>query len=226
VHLRAGIQKEGAGYVVSPNNLPEHLKLHFAGKHNNRISFDSPTPAGFRYMGRNHHFVEQLCQFMLSLAFEPRADYEPVARASVIQTERVERKTTLVQFRVRNIIKEVSSSREVISEEMYLWGYSGSGSGGHTLPYSEAKALLQEAVSKATLPLPMQQHTFQLETEIFKARTEDFKQVAEERALKLVEAHGRFKELVGGKRYEAVYPVLPPDIMGVYVLMPVPKALF
>ena len=50
--------------------------------------------------------------------------------------------------------------------------------------------------------------------------------MAEDRANHLVEAHGRFKELVGGRRYEAVKPVLPPDVMGVYILIPKPKALF
>jgi hypothetical protein len=52
-----------------------------------------------------------------------------------------------------------------------------------------------------------------------------FMELAGERAEKLVEAHGRFKELIGGRRYEKATPVLPPDVMGVYVLIPQPKAL-
>jgi len=39
----------------------------------------------------------------------------------------------------------------------------------------------------------------------------------------LVEAHGRFKTLVGGRRFEAMHPVLPPDVMGVYILVPRPQ---
>ena len=33
------------------------------------------------------------------------------------------------------------------------------------------------------------------------------------------------KELVGGRRFEKATPVLPPDVMGVYILMPKPKSL-
>ena len=49
--------------------------------------------------------------------------------------------------------------------------------------------------------------------------------LTEQRAEKLVEAHGRFKSLVGGSNYKAMYPVLPPDVMGIYVLVPKPKSL-
>ena len=49
--------------------------------------------------------------------------------------------------------------------------------------------------------------------------------LSEKRAENLVKAHGRFQDLVGGRSFEAVHPVLPPDVMGIYVLMPKPKAL-
>jgi hypothetical protein len=52
-----------------------------------------------------------------------------------------------------------------------------------------------------------------------------FIELANKRADNLVEAHGRFKDLIGGRRYEKATPVLPPDVMGVYILMPKPKAL-
>ena len=226
VHLGGSVERDISGYQVNITNLPEHLKLHFPTGRPFRISFTSPTPPGYRYIGRNHQFVEQLCQFLLSLAFEQRPGYKRIARAAVIQTNKVERKTTLIQFRVRNIIKEVISSREVISEEMYLWGYSGSGPDATVLRYAEGKKLLLEATSKMNLSQELQRQIFEKETEIFQNKSRDFHQLAEDRAKHLVEAHGRFKELVGGKRYEAVYPILPPDIMGVYILNPVPKDLF
>ena len=50
-------------------------------------------------------------------------------------------------------------------------------------------------------------------------------ELAEERAEELVAAHGRFQSLVGGSNYKAVYPVLPPDVLGIYVLVPKPKSL-
>lgn len=226
VHLGGSFQQDELGYIFSLTNLPDHIKAHFPVGKPVRISFQSPTPASYRYIGRNHLFVEQLCQFILSLAFEPRNEFKKVARASVIQTDKVQIKTTLIQFRVRNVIREEKSNKEVISEEMYLWGYTGSGDTAKELNYEDAKDILLNAASKTQLSLQMQQSIFDNEANIFITKTESFKKVAEARALKLVEAHSRFKDLVGGKRYKAVYPVLPPDIMGVYVLNPIPKELF
>lgn len=222
-HLGGSIEVDKKGYRLDALNLPPHIRSFFPGP--TRISFESPTPPGYRYMGRNHRFVEQLCQFLLSLAFEPKPPYQSVARASVIRTEAVTVKTTLVQFRVRNVIKEVNSSRQVISEEMYFWGYSGSGSNRQTLSYAEAKTLLLEAVSVTQVALPLQEETFRREMQQFELEEQAFHSLAEQRALHLVEAHGRFKDLVGGRRYEAVHPVLPPDVMGVYILLPVPPKL-
>ena len=70
-----------------------------------------------------------------------------------------------------------------------------------------------------------QQQLFKEVSETYTTLKGEVQTLSEERALHLVESHSRFKELVGGRRFEAVHPVLPPDVMGIYVLMPKPKAL-
>jgi superfamily II DNA or RNA helicase len=224
-HLGGSAQSDGVGYKISLLNLPAHLRETLGTKTDYKVSFHSPTPEGYRYIGRNHKFTEQLCQFLLALAFEQKGDYGKVARSSVIQSDRVQVQTTVIQFRVRNVIKEVQSKVENISEEMYLWGFEGSSSQGNTLTYEHCKSLLFEAESIQNLSLERQQDVFQNQVKLFDEKLDQFKHVAEDRAVKLVEAHGRFKTLVGGKRYEAVHPILPPDILGVYVFLPKPKKI-
>lgn len=224
-HLGGSVQFDGEGYKIFLQNLPAHLRETLGTKTDYRVSFYSPTPEGYRYIGRNHKFTEQLCQFLLALAFEQKGDYGKVARSSVIQSDRVQVQTTVIQFRVRNVIKEVQSKVENISEEMYLWGFEGSSSQGNTLTYEHCKSLLFEAESIQNLSLERQQDVFQNQVKLFDEKLDQFKRVAEDRAVKLVEAHGRFKTLVGGKRYEAVHPILPPDILGVYVFLPQPKKI-
>jgi superfamily II DNA or RNA helicase len=226
VHLGGNIEQDIHGYLVNLQNLPPHLQSDFPQGKAFRISFESPTPKGYRYIGRNHRFTEQLCQFILSLAMEERKAFRKVARTSVIQTKSVEKKTTLIQFRVRNVIREQSSKNEVIGEEMYLWGYRGSEDDAEILDYEEAKRLLFEARSEKQLSLEMQESIYSKEEEIFSAKKEAFLDVARERAQHLSDAHDRFRKGSGGKRFEAVYPVLPPDLMGVYILTPTPKDLF
>ncbi|WP_245189712.1 helicase-related protein [Lunatimonas salinarum] len=224
-HLGGTVQSDGIGYKIFLQNLPVHLRETLGTKTDYRVSFHSPTPQGYRYIGRNHKFTEQLCQFLLALAFEQKGDFGKVARAAVIQTDRVQVQTTVIQFRVRNVIKEVQSKVENISEEMYLWGFEGSSSQGNTLEYERCKSLLFEAESIQNLSSERQQDVFQNQVKLFDEKLDQFKEVAEDRAKKLVEAHGRFKTLVGGKRYEAVHPILPPDILGVYVFLPQPKKI-
>lgn len=114
---------------------------------------------------------------------------------------------------------------ENISEEMYLWGFEGSSTDADYLSYDSCKRLLFESESAQNLSLERQSDVFENQVKLFDEKLEQFKQVAEDRAVKLVEAHGRFKALVGGKRYEAVHPILPPDILGVYVFLPQPKKI-
>jgi superfamily II DNA or RNA helicase len=220
VHLGGSVQKVKNGFKVHLNNLPGHLKEILMNRDTLQVSFESPTPEGFQYIGRNHRFTEQLCQFLLALSFESKNGFARLARASVIQTSNVKIHTTLVQFRVRNVIREVLGKQENISEEMYLWGFEGSNPESGTLNYAECKQLLFEAESVKQLSLERQRSELESRLEIFSNREHQFINLAEDRATELVKAHGRFKSLVGGRRYEAVYPILPPDILGIYVFIP------
>ena len=216
---------DGVGYILQPQNLPLHIKSFFGGQTSVKISFNSPTPKGYLYVGRNHRFVEQLCQFLLSIAFEPHPEFGRLARVSEVQTDMVQIKTTLIMFRVRNVIKEVASTRESVAEEMYLWGYRNVNGSTETLNYTEAKNLLNNARVLSNLPPERQEADIAQELSRFEQIKPQFKQLAEDRAENLVAAHSRFKQLIGGRRFEKATPVLPPDIMGVYILLPKPKVL-
>lgn len=219
-HLGVTPVFDGTGYRFNPTNLPGHLKNFFPENSHVLISFDSPTPKGYRYIGRNHRFTEQLCQFILALAFDARDDFHRIARTAVVRTDAVKLRTTLVQFRVRNVIREKGIKREVISEEMYLWGYSGSGAERQIIQYPEAKELLKKSRTVANLTIQAQKSMFDQELSVLDEMKESLHHLAEKRAENLLEAHGRFRNLVGGKSFEKVYPILPPDILGIYILLP------
>ncbi len=219
------ITQDFEGYSLDIANLPDHLKRTLPNVPIVPLSFVSPTPRGRVYIGRNHQLVEQLAQLMMSQALEPKPGHALVARSAVIQTDAVQKRTTIVQFRVRNVIKEVGRNRELIAEEMYLWGYSGQPENREILDYSSCKALLLQARSLVNIPHERQKQLFREVASGYSGLRDEVQELAEARANHLVESHGRFKELVGGRRFEAVHPVLPPDVMGIYVLMPKPKSL-
>ena len=218
-------KSDGIGFVLQPQNLPPHIRRFFGKDQQVKISFISPTPKGYKYIGRNHAFVEQLCHFLLAIAFEPNPEYGKMARVCEIQTDAVLSRTALIMFRVRNVIKEVAAHRESVAEEMYLWGYRSNAGSMETIEYKEAKNLLMAAKALSNLPVERQVQDIQEELKRFDTMKPQFIELANQRADNLVEAHGRFKDLIGGRRYEKATPILPPDVMGVYILMPKPKAL-
>ncbi len=64
---------------------------------------------------------------------------------------RVKIKTTLLLFRVRNVIKEKKGGNQFVAEEMLLWGYKGSPSDNAFLVKDEIKKLMAHPVPSANI---------------------------------------------------------------------------
>ncbi|MCC6837048.1 MAG: DEAD/DEAH box helicase [Bacteroidia bacterium] len=220
--LGAGIEPTKNGHIFIKKNMDAWLAETLGYGDKIHISFESPTPTGFRYIGRNHRFVEQLCHRIIANSLDKEKKGEKAARASVFRTDAVNIQTTLIQFRVRNVIREVGKEHEMVSEEMFLWGYQLNDNGIDALDIEACKTLLR-SVNALDVSNERQQSVFEKELKHFEELHPDFIKVVENRANELVNAHTRFAKYLGAKRFEAVTPVLPPDILGVYVLIPNPK---
>jgi len=208
------------GYRLFTTNLPKSLTALLEGKDEVLLSFKSPTPEGYKYLGRNHAFVELLCAIVMSDSLNKEKRNRP-SRTAVIKTSAVKEKTTLIQFRVRNVITEVLKKNELVAEEMLLWGYSGDPKEKKYLKYDKAKELLFSAQAELNMTPQEQKHWLDNEMKIVEEIRQLRDELAIERAEHLVESHERFRKVVvGGKKYKAVEPILPMDILGVYILLP------
>ena len=208
------------GYLLYTTNLPFMFKSVLKGKDEIKISFLSPTPEGFEYIGRNHPFVEQLCQYLMNNALIRNGNKKLIARTAAIVTDKIKEKTVIYQLRVRNIIREKAGIKEIVSEEMILWGYQGDLNSNKFTNQEEAEKLLHEAFPLYDLSIQRQSDEIELELNNINNLDEVLKNVVKERSEKLIEAHDRFRKLMGGSRYKVVEPVLPPDILGIYILLP------
>jgi len=214
------IDKFKNGYKLFTGNLPGVLKELLPQESNILLSFVSPTPEGYLYIGRNHPFVEQLCNYLIANSLNHDIEYGP-ARAAVIKSNKVSIKTTLLLFRVRNVIEEKVTKKQIIAEEMIMIGYEGSVSDGlKILPESEVKEVLFNTSASSNLSIEARRDFFDYEIENIKLMQDKFNEIAYSRSVELVEAHERFRKLAGGHNYQAVKPVLPMDLMGVYILLP------
>jgi superfamily II DNA or RNA helicase len=212
------VTKEREGYGIVTGNLPAQLlDLLPSGRHV-KISFESPTPEGYCYLGRNHRFVEQLCQIVMANTLVRQG--KRAARAAVIRTRQVGQKTTLLLFRCRNVIEQGSGGHQIVAEEMLLWGWRGVPQQKVFIDHDEAKKII--AVVHASSDLSPQARAGFLENELrlLGSLKSEFDIIAEKQCRQLVAAHERFSALMDKQRFQVVYPVLPMDLLGIYILLP------
>jgi hypothetical protein len=138
-----------------------------------------------------------------------------------MRTTAVTKPTTLLLFRCRNVIEEKKGGgHQLVAEEMLLWGYRGDPQDQDLLSFDEAHALLSSAHPSGDLATERRGRLLQERLESLESLRPAFDKLAEQRCIHLVEAHERFSTLVEKKRFGVVYPVLPMDVLGVYILMP------
>ncbi len=215
-----GVQttKDVKGYRIVMGNLPLTLRDLLPVGDPVKVSFHSPTPEGYHYLGRNHRFVEQLCQLVMANTLS-KVD-KRAARAAVIRTRQVTLKTTLMLFRCRNVIEQSKIGQQIVAEEMLLWGWRGTPQQREFLSHDEAKVLLSVAKASSELTPQARASFMENELKLLSLLETGFQAVAEQQSKRLVEAHERFSALMDKQHFQVVYPVLPMDLLGVYIFLP------
>ena len=209
---------DGKGFQIVTTNLPPQVRTLLPDGAIIRVSFESPTPEGYRYLGRNHPFVEQLCQ--LIMANTTAREGKRAARAAVIRTNQVAIKTTLLLFRCRNVIERANRGHRIVAEEMLLWGWRGTPDTREYIDHESAQLLLREARASSNLSPEARASFVENELGLLGQLDGAFKKLAERQSTQLVAAHERFSALMDNRRYQVVHPVLPMDLMGMYIFLP------
>ena len=215
-----GVQviEEKKGFGIVSRNLPVALASILPEDEVIKVSYESPTPLGYHYLGRKHRFVEQLCHVVMTNSID-RED-KRAARAAVIRTRQVEVKTTLLFFRCRNVIEQREGSHQIVAEEMILQGWKNTHSTRERLNHEETRSLLSAILPSTNISKEACTNVLENELKLVDRMEDEFEELAEQQSELLVEAHERFSALMAKKRYQVVYPVLPMDLMGIYVLLP------
>ena len=220
-HLNGNWTALEAGYRIEKAGLPYSLQQYFDEKAEAmNVSFETPTPEGFRYLARNHPFVDTLGQLLMAQAMDGRGkEPNPVRRTAVVRTRAVAEMTTVLLLRVRNVIESLATRRQIVAEELVLRGYRGLPPAETWIDEAAAMALLQsEATGEVAATEKREAIADALEDlEVLKPPLDGF---GRDQAEALVEAHDRFRVAAGGRRFQVVEPILPMDVMGIYVFLP------
>jgi hypothetical protein len=207
-------------------DLPAGLRHYFKEAANNngivRISFASPTPKHYMYIGRNHIFVEDLSRGVVNDTINGGS--LAACRAMVMETTAVQKKTTILMMRVRSVIRDKKQSeRELVGEEMIFIGYRGNIEAHEFLSQEESRNLFLESEASGSLDLLSQKTIltksiqWTMDEQELRKHTDE---IALDRASHLVDAFSRYRSYINASEYQVVEPVLPMDVIAAYVFIP------
>lgn len=218
--------KESLCYSFQSFELDESLRPYFSRatdkKGTVKISFASPTPKGYMYIGRNHVLVEDLSRGVVNDTIN--GGKLGACRAMVMETDRVRTVTTILLMRVRSVISEKKRlDNQQIGEEMIFLGYRGKVENLDYISNEECQDLFLNAKASGDIDLPTQRESFQRRLEwIYDERSlrEYTDMIALERANNLVRCFSQYRTYLAEKDYQVVYPILPMDVIAAFVYLP------
>jgi superfamily II DNA or RNA helicase len=221
--LQAPLEASLGHTLLHTDFLPERMRerLNQRGlKGTRRISFaDDPSP-GVTYVGRVHPIVAVLAETLAEGALDPAgAEGQALGRAGVWRTRAVNQMTTLLVLRLRyKLVTSGRTRRLLLAEEATGLAFNGLGQDAD-LRADEALALLE---AEATSNMDEIARVRQIEAahERLKLYRPAIDAFADQRGEALSDDHLRLTEAAGGGATVKVSPVLPADILGLYVLLP------
>lgn len=193
------------------------------------ITFRPPAaggPEGAEVVGRNHPLVVALAEYLLAHALEGQGTdgaAPVVTRCGAVQTDAVSLLTTLYLLRVRYLLHEQGRDKPLLAEEALLFGFTKLPDGHLAwLGSDEARELLERAEPAGNLSLDERRAFVQRalgaweQPEVQSA----IHRSLQTRAQRVTEAHRRVRRLVREPK-ASIDVVLPPDLVGAFVLVPV-----
>ena len=208
----AGISKE------TPRSLRQAMgkDAPFTGR------FDLPLQEDEIYLGRTSPVVEGLASWTLDQALDPEyRDTGPVAaRCGVVRTSAVSERTVLLVTRFRHHLRSRGAEGEtILCEEIVPLAYRGPAEAPDWIGPEESEGLLAARPEDNLLPTAVDQQLGLLLPDLSSLQVA-LEGLADERATAQLQAHQRVRAATRAKGRISVQPVLPVDILGVYVLLP------
>jgi superfamily II DNA or RNA helicase len=221
--LGSPLQRNKGHFLLHCHGLPKTMRerLHLRGiKATRAINFEDDPSPGIMYVGRVHPIVATLSETLAEGAFDPIGiEGNALGRAGVWRTRAVTQMTTLLLLRLRfQLVTSGRGNRMLLAEEAIGIAFEGQNQSA-TREGLEALQLLE---AEAGSNLEAQARTRHLENALSRLAGYEtgISTLANARAKILSEDHLRLTEAAGGGATVKVSPVLPADVIGLYVLLP------
>jgi superfamily II DNA or RNA helicase len=219
---KAVVAQTGKRIRVHLAEAPRALRDALGNSETFAAQFELPVEDGVLYLDRTHPIVEGLATYVLDTALDPIAS-SIAHRAGAIRTTAVTRRTTLllVRFRYDIVTRQGEDEQTQLAEEICILAFTGAPVSAAWLDAQMAEALLH-AEPDANIHREQASAFVQRVVEGFDAIRSHLDAEAQRRAMALLEAHRRVRLVahMRGVSYR-VEPQLPPDVLGIYVYLPV-----
>lgn len=215
--------EQGSYWRVHYDDMPQQLRERLAARRltgTRLIGFEDSLPPEVAHVGRTHPLVALLAETMAEGALDPASVEGKVAlgRAGAWRTRAVDTLTTVLLLRLRFKLT-TSGRRTLLAEEATALAFSSAATEAFALG-ADALALLEADASGNIEPSVIAR---QIDAAL--TRLEGYQYAiaayASARAAQLSEDHDRVKAATRGEGVTTeVEPVLPADVIGLYVLVP------
>lgn len=221
--LQAPLQPAQGHALLHTDFLPDMMRERLQQRGlqgSKRISFEDDPLPGVTYVGRVHPIVAVLAETLAEGALDPEgAQGKALGRAGVWRTRAVTQMTTLLVLRLRyKLVTSGRLNRLLLAEEATGLAFSGLGQ-DIALQAEDALALL-EAEASSNMDDTARIRQIEAAHGRLPAYRPAIEAFAHERGEALSHDHLRLTEAAGGGATVKVTPVLPADIIGLYVLLP------
>jgi hypothetical protein len=228
--LNAPLEESASGATLAHlAALPLALRERLAGRGlegSKRVVFEEPGPANAEVVIRSHPITAVLADYLLEGALHQGDSTVPsLGRIGVWPTLAVQTVTTLVLLRLRfKLIVHGRREKLLLVEEAGALAFSGTQFATY-ISGEEAFKLLESPASGNLAPIARDRFLSQGREQVQSALADDgpIAVYSRERATALLQDHDRVRSALsqtGGVPRVTVEPVLPADVVGLFVLIP------
>lgn len=220
----SGSEKPGASWKFDFRETPLALREALGGVEKLEARFELPIRDEQVLLTRTHPVIEGLATFVMDTTLDPLGG-GPARRCGVIRTAQVAKRTTalIVRARYHILTTRGGDERPLLAEECLTLAFAGAPDKAEWLDEDSAEELLAATPAGNIAPEQASDSVRKI-IESFSDLRPHLETVIIQHGEILLEAHKRVREAaqMKGVRYR-VEPQVPPDILGVYVYLPVVK---
>jgi superfamily II DNA or RNA helicase len=222
---RAGapLEKAGQHHLVHLDAMPDAIKERLEARGlrgTRRVGFEDEPAPGVTHLGRVHPLVASLAESLAEGALDPEgAAFRPLGRCGAWRTRAVAQMTTLMLLRLRfKLITSGRTNRLLLAEE--ATGIAFGGIAPASILEGHSALELLEAEAAGNLDELAATRQLQRAHERLVSYQPAIEAFAAERGAALSADHLRLTEAARGGATVEVVPVLPADVIGLYILLP------